>query len=682
MTVPLVEANASEEMSTLSLEPDTDNYAEDDKVAEQVRDLYNIMFWTRNERSQLEEEWNAIRRMEMLRHDDGQKYKGRSNAYLPVYNRAVNVLVSGLSQGLFPSDDYFDISNPDPMADPERSRRVKAYLQWEFENMARLRTKIKPFLRQLVNLGTSALKFWYKTDLRYLKRAKFRKDVLNQLQRQTEYSAKKTYDGLCVSARNLFHTYVYPITADTPDEVQVTFEDIGVPKRFIEEMVRKARWVNGEQALNAPLAIQYLHNKQDLTRDLGGMSAPETSPVNGTFAELRMLTEVWVDLILPRGAYEEGEDYNAPVPCRVVMAGATPVEVRRNPFWHQKPPYLWSRLNVKPGFFYGDGHGRLHRYLQYLANDFINQTNDASIYGLNPMAKVNPGMLVGPLTPIRPGGVQQVSDMNAIEFFSPPNDITQYGIQMVNTIVAMAQDFGGAPPVMQGIGGSKAGKTATQSQILQQNSQGPLKNIVEDIELDVMVPLLKYTWSNCLQYRDPQVLAQLIGQDLILSEQDVDADYEFRWLASSQAVNQQVRSQQIMQLLQMVMPLTPAIQQQGMQIDVVPLLRRLYGDGFGLRGFDQFIKPAPPPPPPEMMGGPPGPGGPPPPGGPGMGPPPPPGMPPPGMEGGMRMRSATEQTPEGGLPPQPGEANDFMGVRNHADLLAALMGGNNNGGGH
>lgn len=668
MSVPLIETTQAEEASTLAVETADKNYApeagSESALTDSIRALVEVLHWTRNERVGMEDDWNAIRRMTLLQHDSGQKYKGRSNAYLPVYNRTRTTLTSSLSQGLFPSDDYFDVATP--VGDPERGKRIKGYLQWELDVIGRVRTKMKPFLSQLVDIGTSALKYWYRTDIKNLGKAKFAKDVARKFLRQQTFTPSKTYDGLCVSSRNMHNLYVYPVTADSPDEVDIVFEDISVPRRFVEEMLRKKRWINETAAMNAPIETNFLNNQQTMLQDAAGMSAPETSPVTGTFAEMLMVTEVWVDLVLPSAAYAVGEDPEMPVPCRVVLAGDIALEIRRNPFWHQKPPYLFTRLNTRPGYFYGEGFGHVHRSLQYLANDFINQTNDCGIYGLNPMVAVKPSSLVGPLPAVRPGATIQVTDLDALKFFNPPIELVQSGMQMVNAIVGMDQDFGGAPPILNGSGAGKAGKTATQSQILQRNAQQPLQDIVEDIELEVLVPLLKGTWSNCLQYRDPDELAQLIGEDLILSPEAVAADYEFRWLASSQATNQQVRAQQAMQLLQIMMtpPVMQTLQMQGMQFDPVPILKRLYSDGFGFRGFDEIVKPMPPPP--GMM----------------------PGMPPPGLEGaqgaqgaqGMqgapadRMRSATEQSPEGGIAAQPGEADDFMGVRQNADMLAGMMG--------
>src|SRR6202012_4223415 len=98
-----------------------------------------------------------------------------------------------------------------------------------------------------------------------------------------------------------------------------------------------------------------------------------------------------------------------------------PIFVGRNPFWHQRPPYLYARMNVEPGFFYGYGFGRVVRGLQYLTNDFANQTNDVGIIGLNPYTLVNTSMLAGPLRPLKPGAAIETTNVNeAVKWDRPP----------------------------------------------------------------------------------------------------------------------------------------------------------------------------------------------------------------------------------------------------------------------
>lgn len=675
LLVPLIGVGRQEEAQDLDPEsqfgaavpkselPEAKNYANDEKCIRFFQDdIYRTMDWTRSNRTNLEEEWNAIRRMTMLHHDSGQKYKGRSNAYLPVYSRILTTLVSSLSTGLFPSDEYMDVSVREG-GDPRRADPVKAYLQWEFDHVCRLRAQLKPFLRQYCNYGNSVLKYWYKTQTQKVGRGKRVPSVFDPAgQSIPTFRKVRTYDGLAVSTRSLMYWYIYPLTAVGLEDATLVFEDVDTPRSFIQDMARKGKWLNKEEALNAPEVSNHSANRSTLLSEAGEAGQSDLDLGTSEVGGVRTITEIWTYMPLPSSAYTDDEEVGSPLPVCIHAAGITPLSITRNPFWHQRPPYLFTAQNQEPGFVYGNGFGRVCRGLQYLVNDFANQTNDCGIYGLNPIVKVNPGLLAGPLPPIRPGVVWNMTDVNAgVQFDRPPVEQTQYGMQLLSQYIGMAQDFGGAPPVLQGSGAGKGARTATGAQILQFNAQQPLADVVEDIEMDVMIPLMFGTWINAQQYRDRAVMTRVAGVDIKVSPQDLDIDPEFRWLASSQAANAQQRNQQAMSLLQGIIPVYPLLQQAGYSVDPAALIKRVFS-GMGFRGFDEFIKKNPmaamgpmgidPNGPSAPQSGAPGP------------------VPP-----SDRVRSTVEQA--GGATDQiaPGEGEDFMSMRAEADLLAGGFGG-------
>lgn len=638
--------------------PSLKNFAETDLVLNQIRDeLIPILEWTRINRNQLEEEWRSILRMEMMFHDGGRKYFGRSDAYLPIWAKIQQSLVSSLSRGLFPSDEYMNVRSREGTA-PGLAAPVKTYLQWEFDRVARVRTKIKPMLRQLMAFGNAPMKAWYKKLTRFEGRTK--RPGLSGGTPTPAFMRVPQMEGLRVSPRSMLYFYVYPTTAESLDDATVIFEDIDVPRAYITDMLRQKRWINGAAAYGAPIPPNHMVNAADQHTNIYGLTPP-TTPVMGfkELGDIKVLTEVWCFLRLPKEAYAEGEDTEEMLPARVVMAGQIPLEVTRCPFWHQRPPYMFARTNVQPGLFYGYGSGRMVKPFQYLSNDFANQTNDCGAYALNPVLKVNPAFMSGPFRPLSPGVVWPMTDVDqGAKFERPPVELIEYGWMMLNNFIGQAQDNGGAPPMLQGTGAAKGAKTATQAQILQRNAMQPLQDIVEDIELDVMIPLMYMTWVNAQQYRDEDVMAEVAGASIKISPEDLAIDPIFEYLASSQAVNQSQRAQQAMQLIQGVMPLAQYLNQLGYVLDPVPLINRVYTDGFGFRGFDDFIKKA------QAMNG-------------------PPGMPPsPGQaqgaqaEQGDRIRSALEQV-SSMLPSDdmaPGEGEEFMNVRANADDMAAQLG--------
>jgi hypothetical protein len=169
------------------------------------------------------------------------------------------------------------------------------------------------------------------------------------------------------------------------------------------------------------------------------------------------------------------------------------------------------------------------------------------------------------------------------------------------------------------------------------------------------------------QYRDAPVKALVAGQAFEVTPEELAFRARWRWMASTQAANQQQRTQNALGFMQAVMnPLMlQTLMQTGSIVDPVPLLRKVYTDGLGLRNFDQFIKKMPMAPP-------------------GMGPPgmAPPGMGPPGLPPGgpqsIDQQSAVMQAAGAGGPNetmQPGEGDELGSVRDGANSMAAMMGG-------
>lgn len=623
------------------------------------QEIYPVMQFTREDRAGLEQEWNDIRDMTAMKHNAGRRYFGRSDTYMPIYKKERNKMISTMNKGLFPSDEYFDVTDRGT-GDPERAKPVKVIMQWDLETNAKIRSKMKPNIGQLCDFGTAPMKYWYKKEVKSQGTAISRASAIAGLVQPQHQFKNYCKEGLAVSPRNLFYWYIYPSTCETVEEATMVFEDIDVPISFVQMMAFTKRWEGTDDVikmLGQPESIpEHDRNRLAILAQRGaGLGVPGQGAAASKLGSIITLSEVWTYMVLPREAYLPHENWRLPLPVLITCFGGRAMEIRRNPFYHQTPPYAVGRMDWEPGLFYGNAQGRIVRPMQLLINDFMNQTNDNGIMGLNPMSIWDVNKMSGLPTSYFPGAAwYSLGNPNeAVKFDRPPIDQVQMGLQVTNMLMGIAESAGGSPPDY----GSRArgANTATGMSIAQRNVQTPIADSVMDVENEQMLPILMNGWKNNIQYRNEEVMVSIAGERIVVTPDMLLIDAEFRYLASSQAMNQQVRTQQMLSLVQMITPVVPIILQQGYIVDFVALFKRVWTDGFGLRGFTDFIKKG------QAV--------------PQMGPPRP------DQRGGLvaeqqnNYRSALQQVEgEFGAEAQPGEAEDFAVVRNEADDIAGMLG--------
>lgn len=672
--VPL--ADAPEQYSQVLDIDSTTNFADDeDSRMFVIENILPILDACRDEREGLEEVWREVDEIDAMKHNAGRKYVGRSNYYIPMGKRVMNTVESNITMGLFPSDDYIEVVPHS--GDSEMARAVGHYMKWELEKNAKARREISLFARSYTRYGNGVIKFGYHKERRYEVRRgvpKGMSEVAMQLIKQLSTGPTRArpqyvnYEGIRWSNRNIRNFYAFPSNISHLDEASVVFEDFDVSLAQAEELARAGIWkLAKDQDIRSLLSSE---PKNDTTRqhdanmnkglDLYEQAAGTKHGLGGT------ISEVWTYMPVPPRLYTPEERPGCYVPVKIHMSGTVVLSITRNPWAHQRPPYLFHSREMKTGHLWGTGYGDIIRGLQYLINDTANQVNDVGNYTLNPVTLFQAGAVAGnrPLS-LKPGAAWFVNDINGVKFDRPSAELIQYGMNIFQMWNSVFQDVGGAPPIMQGTGGGKMGKTATGAQLLQHNLSIPIRDEVEDIEQNILTPGLFRSWLLCQQFRDEEVMAVVAGQAIKITPDMLAMDADFRWLASSQAANSQQRAQQAMQLVQVVVPIVQLLMQSGYQVDFVPLIQRIYSDGFGFRGFDKFIARM------QMA--------------PSMGMP---GMPAPGMPGPGPGMPGEEMAPNAGMSAipgaegGPGEGEAFADVRDQADLaaagLGAAMGGVNN----
>jgi len=634
------------------------NWAVDARVVERIKnELVPLLTDVRTRRQPLTDMWNRLFKVWSLEHPV-RMYVGTSNLYIPAGKKALETLVSNLVAGTFPGDDNFGISAR-KQENAGLANDVKEILRYRIDHSASVRTAAEVYYRQLVTTGNSPVKLHYQKKVLNTRKRSRKVDELAMPVNEDEV----LFEGQRFDPVDVGNFFVWPENVNRMEDCEVVFEDLSVS---LGELHRRSRQgVYDQSAVEA--AGKGLgdsgHGRRrtsDNKLQAQGLAGHEQGKVTG-FSSVD-ITEVWLDFDPKANSREEEEN---PVPFFITVTSSGEVlRAIENPFWHKQPPYRMGRMGTVVGRVYGTGIAEGIEQLQVLLNDQTNQAMDCATYALNPIVLTNPNGILGTLPEMEPGVQFLVNDINnAVKFDRPPADLIQVGGILTAQTASMIQDYSNSPAVLSG--GSAPGrafKTATGIGAAQRNATVPLQEIIRLSEKEVFQPMLRMFWSLEEQFGDPTLPFNLLGvQKVTKTIRDLVGDWDFEWLASTQTTNQQVKSGQLMEFLSLIMnpQLVQMLQQKQVDVNPVPILSRLYTEGFGFRDIDRVLMPMQAMQPPGMPGQ-------------------PPGMPP-EMQGGMppEMAPGTGAGPEMDLPEELMNNPDFIAARQSADMIAAGEGADN-----
>lgn len=668
----LVTVNESNENETpedsiltpISEQAERKNFISDKDVYNWVLDNVVVVLPSiRSDWTTIRAEWQEVNKMIAMEMTEKAKYRGETEVYLPTFINALETRTAHVKKASFPTDSYMDVlalkeETPEDVAQRDAN---KAWMKRQIETNAKLRANFGAFVRNVLAFGFGVLKGYWEDCLKQQKKGKYADDriasVLN--------GKKKSYSGKCrVKTVNNFSFYAYPLSVDSLEQCTIVFEDIQLSKQFVLNMIAKGYWKEDYIHFGSSNSETESERQQVLMDNTKTSQTAISGGLAGDLGSYLEVSEVWFKMVLPK-KYHDPEtiaagDHVDPVPMKAVICGGNILDIQENPFNHGKHPYIAKKLTNTPDVLVSPGYGKWVMKSQFLANDVANQVNDNGIYGLNPIIIRDPTKMAGHSLSqtISPGAIFD-GEKDCITFERPDVNGIQWGVQLLDRAIGTVNDTI-APPILQGTSQGGSGKTATGAQLLQSNTKTDIQDFNEDVEQDVLIPLMEMFHSLGQQFETEEMFLAITGKDKIkFSPEMLAMDLSWQWVASTQNINQQVRGQQMQMFLQAI--LNPAVMQilqmQGKQINIEPILRKMWEDGLGQRSFESlFSKPVV--------------------GMPGMG-----GVPVmPGMPTTPALPpqvSAVSNNPNGADPlqaPAPGEGEEFRNVRNAAEEQSGAMG--------
>jgi len=589
------------------------NLALDPLIIERVKnELVPLVRRTRQERNGvLRERWLRYYRIWSVRHDR-QGYVGRSNTYFPVGRRWIEQWVTRLKRDLFPDQDWFACRalREDFEARVPAKQALAAY--WMRRHM-RLRKHALPWLRQLVMYGTSPVRnVWRAVEHEQT----VLRDVLDddgQPSGKTIEQVEKVADflGPTFEPVDLFAFYVWPPTAAGLEDCTLVFEDRCVPRSRVYALATKPLDPSNPKGGNVYEGVDQLVALYDqaMQNRTGGQAGrnPEkfdalairladkgfTAPLDFNVpAALRPLdlTEcMWtVDL-------EDDE------PARYLVtlgADEVPLRVQRRPFWHGGTQWLVGRFQQIPEEFYGRGLCELFDYLQYFVNDLGNQSGDAFVWSTNPIAVVDIGAVQDPTSLRMAPGAKWLANPAGVQFTTPPQGAATAGFTAVQGYVGLADTLVAPTPARPMAPNQQTGAQDSAGLAAQlADSAVDIRAVIESLEDEVMVPLLERSDILTQQCLDRDIILKVAGKDGMelvehpITVADLVGEYEWEWLGTTTAQNQQVRASQMIQGVALMSQIPPdQLAAQGVTIDWPYILRTFWSIGLGLPDADRVVK--------------------------------------------------------------------------------------------
>lgn len=515
---------------------DDTNYALDPEIASRAKiEIIDLLPRIKDQRRLLESMWERFEKVWSAKQDI-RLYEGRSDLYFPIGRKVVETQVAHTKAQLFPTADSFYIEpSPDDPVSIMAAPRIARIMRHDVEQ-AKVERYLDLFLRQMFIYGPTIVKFFWKT----VKSTNYRLRAMPETGPLAEPGAMLyqpvaeevlLYEGPTFQVVDLFRWYIHPITVQDIDDAQIIFEEADVTRGFLQSMEDEEVYAGVDRVLNREQeGIAAANGGADESRNARlspyGLSIGQIKPSKRN--EWR-LTEVWAKFDLYGDGYE--------MPVKITVVDDIIIEIRQNPFWHQRFPYRAVKYIDTFDNFYGQGLIESLEHQQYALNALTNQAIDAVIFQTNHIIAVNTAALDQDVSTLRiaPRAIWKVigSPKDAIEVIRPP-DNSQAAFATAQLIAGMMQDTANAPPVMQGKMSSKE-MTAFENATLMQGAQTGVMGTIRNVESSVLSPMLQYWYMMEQQFRAFESYIKIAGMPPIpMSSQDLVGDYSFRWMVSSQ----------------------------------------------------------------------------------------------------------------------------------------------------
>lgn len=561
------------------------NFAEDKAFAEQFA-VELLADWRRlyAERTERENRWQDAYDAWNVGGQDpmGQRnYQGRAQIYLPQLRKEVETMTRRLVKGLFP-EDYLK-AEPGPFESTDLALDTTLIVKHYLDNVMQFKAKATPWLKQGVMLGTSPLRsFWKREENEVIyKKRYFKEDERGNLVPDFRKIKENiiSYEGPKAAVADVFQTWVYPSTAQHPEDIQRVYFRDKVDLKYLQEMEKKG--------ISIPVAFLEDEGKE------GDAQFPQTEMRMQAIGDSAFLSgkregklydymEVW--------GKAEIDGKFIPYVC-VIINEKHCIRLQQNPLWHQSPPFDWMRFILAPNEFWGRGLPEASLPVQHQLNDVLNQGMDSTTLALQSITIINPAFAPNAASfEVEPNAIWW-ADPQAVKQFTFP-DLSDIAIKNAGQLRSIITEMSDNQPQLPDPIAGKARSTG-QAQLAIDEWQTDLYSFINLIAIEALAPLASKVHALLQQnIADSDIIkinVRYAGNwvNKIVTPNDIIGRFKFHWLGSIQVENQSVKTQQMLNFLKIIPQIPPEAQ---IQIKWDNLLIRLLRDGFNIKDVQNIIE--------------------------------------------------------------------------------------------
>lgn len=213
-------------------------------------------------------------------------------------------------------------------------------------------------------------------------------------------------------------------------------------------------------------------------------------------------------------AAEEVADPSKEYHCEVWLIGHWVVKATLNPDPLGRKPYYKASYEEIPGVFWGNSVADLVRDCQDMCNAAARAVSNNMGLASGPQVWVNTERLPEgeDVTQMYPWKIWQGtndpfgSTARAIDFFQPSSNVAEL-MGVYERFAVLADEYSGVPRYMTGdanVGG--AGRTASGMSMLMGNAGKAIKQVISNIDLNVMEPLISRLYYHNMKYSEDAAL--------------------------------------------------------------------------------------------------------------------------------------------------------------------------------